>query len=115
MKPLALLLLLLAGCTEFCPPPAPDYVGLCDRVSLAMGERGERLITPPIVFVRNSYVLGAMFPALEKPGERLLGVYHVGIVYLSQPDTTDTVIKHEYAHYFGADEKRAKQVQKLNP
>lgn len=78
-----------------------------------MNQPGGRDFSPPIVFVRNSYVLGAMFPALEKSGEKLLGVYHVGMVYLSMPDITDKIITHEYSHYLGANEVKAVMVGEM--
>jgi hypothetical protein len=66
-----------------------------------------QLMTPPIVFVQDSRVLGQMFPELSKPGENLFGVYWCGMVYLSQENLSNQVVAHEFSHYLGANEQNA--------
>ena len=114
MKTLFLAIsLLLFGCSESYQ--TPDYVGICNRVGHQMGAKDEQLCSPPTVFVLNAQVLGAMFPDLQAQHQEIWGVYSRGIVYLSQQDISNKVVAHEYAHYFGADEAKAKTIEQFYP
>lgn len=102
-------ILMISCCASFINQSGPDYAGLYGRVARAMNQQ-VRPMTPPIVFVQDSTVLGQMFPQLTKPGEHLLGVYWGGMVYLSQEDLSELVVAHEFSHYLGANERTAEIV-----
>jgi hypothetical protein len=96
-------------CASVDRRPGPDYVALYSNVAKAMNQK-VKTMTPPIVFVQDSRVLGQMFPELSKPGENLFGVYWCGMIYLSQEDLSNQVVTHEFAHYLGANEQNAEIV-----
>ncbi|MHB9074095.1 MAG: hypothetical protein ACYC6G_11270 [Desulfobaccales bacterium] len=104
--------LMINCCASFDSRSRPDYVGLYGSVAKVMNQKVKPM-TPPIVFVQDSGVLGQMFPELSKPGENLLGVYWCGMVYLSQEDVSSLVVSHEFSHYLGANERTAEIVTEV--
>jgi len=104
--------LLINCCASFESQPGPNYVALYGSVARVMSQQVKPM-TPPIVFVQDSRILGEMFPDLSKPGENLLGVYWCGMVYLSQENLSDPVIAHEFSHYLGANERTAEIVSEV--
>ena len=104
--------LIVNCCASFSTQSRHNYVGLYSSVAKVMGQKVKPM-SPPIVFVQDSAVLGQMFPDLSKPGENLLGVYWCGMVYLSQEDLSDLVLAHEFSHYLGANERAAEIVSEV--